>query len=242
MMQQPTFKSFGKHAVLLTWKLAITEDIHLEVEQWNAFLSEIFFNEIVETVPTYQALAIYLKPFYTSEDFIRKFRKLDVSFNSIISPSNFTYNIPVCYTGEYAPDISEVAKQHHVSVSEVICHHTAPEYLVYFLGFLPGFPYLGGLSEKLYTPRKNKPRRLVRAGSVGIGGKQTGIYTQNSPGGWNIIGASPLHFFNPLRSSPALLKSGDRIKFTAISEIEFKEIEEAVKQDNYTIQKEVRND
>ncbi len=109
----------------------------------------------------------------------------------------------------------------HLNKEEVITFHTEPEYLVYMLGFAPGFPYLGGLNEKISAPRKENPRLKIWAGSVGIAGKQTGIYPIPSPGGWQIIGRTPLQLFNPYRESPCLLQSGDSIRFYSISESEF---------------------
>jgi inhibitor of KinA len=130
-------------------------------------------------------------------------------------------SIPVCYGGHYGPDLWEVAHHHHISEEEVIALHTGALYTVYMIGFLPGFAYLGGLPEELETPRRDTPRKAVSSGSLGIGGKQTGIYPLESPGGWQIIGRTPLKLFDVKRSPAALLKAGDLLRFVPISYSEF---------------------
>ena len=125
--------------------------------------------------------------------------------------------IPVCYDGELGPDLGDVAQHAGLSVEEVIRLHTSPTYLVYFLGFTPGFAYLGGLPEPLHTPRLATPRISVAAGSVGIAGSQTGIYPVDSPGGWRLIGRTPLRMFDPEATTPTRLQPGDRMCFAAIN-------------------------
>lgn len=133
-----------------------------------------------------------------------------------------TIEIPVCYGGEYGPDLEEVARQAGVGLDELIELHAAAEYRVEAIGFVPGFGYLGGLPRKLHTPRRATPRPMVAAGSVGIGGAQTGVYPVASPGGWNLIGRTPLVMFDATRNEPALLHAGDRVRFRPISPEEFK--------------------
>jgi KipI family sensor histidine kinase inhibitor len=129
--------------------------------------------------------------------------------------------IPVCYDPEFAPDLDEVANHANMSASEVVDLHSAAEYRVACIGFVPGFPFMAGLPKKLATPRRATPRREIPAGSVGIGGAQTGIYPLRSPGGWNLIGQTPLKLFNPTKSPPTLLRAGDRVRFRAIAREEF---------------------
>ena len=130
-------------------------------------------------------------------------------------------NVPVCYGGEFGPDLGRVASQAKLSSEEVITRHTKAEYLVHLIGFAPGFPYLGGLPKELQTARHAKPRMAVPPGSVGIGGEQTGIYPLSTPGGWNLIGRTPLRIFRPEQNPPVLLAAGDRVKFKAITPEEF---------------------
>jgi inhibitor of KinA len=129
--------------------------------------------------------------------------------------------IPVCYDEAFAPDLAWVAEHHHTSVEAIVEMHTASIFTVFMIGFTPGFPYMGVLPDSLQSPRKAAPRMSVPAGSVGLAGKQTGIYPYTTPGGWQIIGRTPLALFDPKQKRPALLKAGDRIRFEAISSAAF---------------------
>jgi inhibitor of KinA len=129
--------------------------------------------------------------------------------------------IPVCYGGDFGPDLEDVARAHDLTPDEVVRLHSGGEYLVYMVGFMPGFGYLGGLPERLATPRRSVPRTHVPTGTVGIGGKQTGVYPLESPGGWNLIGRTPRRMFLPEKEPPTLLEMGDRVRFRAISREEF---------------------
>lgn len=129
--------------------------------------------------------------------------------------------IPVCYGGEFGPDLDEVARCHGLTADEVIRLHTCHEYKVYMLGFAPGFAYLGGLPDRLHTPRLRVPRTQIPAGSVGIGGEQTGVYPLSTPGGWNLIGRTPIDLFRPWETSPTVLQAGDLVRFDSISAREF---------------------
>jgi KipI family sensor histidine kinase inhibitor len=129
--------------------------------------------------------------------------------------------IPVCYGGVYGPDMEEVSAFHGLTADQVIQLHSSPEYYVYMIGFTPGFPYLGGLDERLFTPRKKEPRKMVSAGSVGIADRQTGIYSIDSPGGWQLIGKTPLRLFDQELQDPFLLSPGDFLQFVPITEDEY---------------------
>jgi inhibitor of KinA len=129
--------------------------------------------------------------------------------------------IPVCYDPAFAPDIDDVARQARISTKEVVDLHSAAEYRVACIGFVPGFPFLTGLAKGLATPRRDIPRKKIPAGSVGIGGAQTGIYPLCSPGGWNLIGRTPLRLFDPQKDPPALLRAGDHVRFRVITREEF---------------------
>lgn len=132
--------------------------------------------------------------------------------------------IPVCYGGEYGPDLEYVADYHHLTTEAVVKIHTDREYLVHMLGFCPGFPYLGGMDERLATPRRAVPRLVIPARSVGIAGRQTGAYPLATPGGWQIIGRSAIELFTPRGREPSLLAAGDRVRFRAVSKAEYKAI------------------
>jgi inhibitor of KinA len=136
------------------------------------------------------------------------------------SPSR-TVEIPVCYDPQFAADLGDVARHAKISAKEVVDLHSAAEYRVSCIGFVPGFPFLAGLAKKLATPRRDVPRKEIPAGSVGIGGAQTGIYPLRSPGGWNLIGRTPVRLFDPKRNPPTLLRAGDHVRFRAITREEF---------------------
>ena len=129
--------------------------------------------------------------------------------------------LPVCYGGEFGPDLGEVAVKSSLDPTEVVALHSGGSYVVQAIGFAPGFGYLGGLAERIHTPRRATPRTLVPAGSVGIGGVLTGVYPFASPAGWNVIGRTPLNMFDASRTEPAILRAGDKVRFRAITEKEF---------------------
>jgi inhibitor of KinA len=134
--------------------------------------------------------------------------------------------IPVCYDPEFAPDLDDVARHARISTKEVIDLHSAAQYRVSCIGFVPGFPFLTGLARKLATPRRVTPRKEIPPGSVGIGGAQTGIYPLRSPGGWNLIGRTPLNLFDPPKNPPALLHAGDYVRFRPITREEFNSLKQ----------------
>jgi inhibitor of KinA len=134
--------------------------------------------------------------------------------------------IPVCYDSEFAPDLDDVARHAQISAKRVVDLHSAAEYRVACIGFVPGFPFLAGLPEKLAMPRRDTPRKEIPPGSVGIGGAQTGIYPLRSPGGWNLIGCTPLKLFDPTKNPPTLLCPGDRVRFRVITREEFESLKQ----------------
>jgi inhibitor of KinA len=233
-MKTPNYKPFGLHAVLVSWEPAISEEIHHQVLQFENIIKAQFAAYIIETVPAYQSLAIFLKNTKTANSFIALLKQTHVSKTQVLKTYTALYTIPVCYETDYGIDLSVVANHTKVSEKEIITLHTAPIYTVYFIGFLPGFPYLGGLPEVLYTPRRKTPRSRLEAGSVAIGGKQTGVYPQDSPGGWHVIGKTPISLFQKQQS---VLKAGDKVQFEAITSDLFKEISEAIKNNEYVLQK-----
>ncbi|HEY6945776.1 MAG TPA: 5-oxoprolinase subunit PxpB, partial [Candidatus Acidoferrum sp.] len=154
-------------------------------------------------------------------------RKYLLRLDKVRLPEPRQVEIPVCYDGEYGPDLDEVAALHKTTPERVITLHAATEYLVYFLGFVPGFAYLGELPKELVTPRLPTPRKKVPAGSVGIAGNQTGVYPFETPGGWRLLGRTPLAMFRTDREGLSLLSIGDRVRFVPISREQFGELEQA---------------
>jgi KipI family sensor histidine kinase inhibitor len=173
---------------------------------------------VVEYIPTYRSLIIIYNPSLTTPSELKEaVLGLESRLAEIEIPPPQTVEVSVSYGGEFGPDIDFVAQSHGLPVEEVIRIHSEPLYQIYMIGFTPGFPFLGGLPEVLHTPRLETPRTLVPAGSVGIANDQTGIYPVDSPGGWRLIGRTPLKLFDPERSNPFLLKAGDLLKFKPIS-------------------------
>ncbi len=145
----------------------------------------------------------------------------------VVLPEARLVEIPVCYGGEYGPDLKDVAELHGLTTQQAIEVHASTTYIVYFLGFVPGFAYLGEVAEELATPRLATPRRSVAAGSVGIAGSQTGVYPISTPGGWRLLGRTPVKMFQPERAEMSLLAIGDRVRFVAISLEQFAKLENA---------------
>ncbi len=192
---------------------------------------------IREVVPTYRSLAIYFDPILLDlEKLINTLKDIIPSIASIQNETTRTVVIPVCYGGEFGPDLEKVASLKGLTCEEVIQKHSSRNYYCYMLGFTPGFPYLGGMDESISAPRLERPREIIPAGSVGIAGTQTGIYPINSPGGWQIIGRTPLMLFDPHREPPILLESGIWIRFRPVSEEAYRQISEKVNSGNWNME------
>ena len=175
--------------------------------------------------PAYASLLIDFDPLRMTHDELTAIvQQLENDASVAVDRAGEVVTIPVCYDIELGPDLPEVARHAGISEEEVIRLHSSPTYLVYFLGFSPGFVYLGGLPEILHTPRLATPRPSIAGGSVGIAGSQTGIYPVDSPGGWRLIGRTPLRMFDPDATPPTRLQPGDRVKFEPIGRERFEEL------------------
>lgn len=223
-------------AVTVQFGESIDEDTHAKVRTFCAYLDRHPFPGFVEQVPAFTTVTIYYNPWILSEkglynpytritEQLQHMLKLAKESQKAARPR--VVEIPVCYDGPFGPDLEYVARHTRLSPREVIASHTRGKYLVYMIGFAPGFPYLGGLAKKLATPRKQNPRPRIPAGSVGIAGNQTGIYPIETPGGWQLIGRTPLQLFDPDREHPSLLQAGDLVRFVSISEEEYWQRKEA---------------
>lgn len=221
----------NEQAIMIVFGKEISEATLNKIQAVASFLETNPFPWLIEYVPAFTTITIYYDPIKVLSissagklpyDFV--YEQIDNSIKGItLTEENKArvVSIPVCYGDQYGPDLEFVAKYNHLTSEEVIEIHSGSEYTVYMIGFSPGFPYLGGLSNKIYTPRKCSPRQRIPAGSVGIAGKQTGVYPIETPGGWQIIGQTPITLFQPNSSPPSLLQTGDKIKFFPISHEEF---------------------
>jgi len=244
MKNAPTISQFGDHGVLIQFEGVIQLETNHVLTQLTQHLLNEFESLIEGCSIAYQESVIYFHPQISMKSTLRNLKEEIASFGwdgkNIFEKR--ILEIPVCYQAPFALDIEEIAKEKKLEVPTIIDLHTAPIYPVYFIGFAPGFPYLGGMNKKLAYPRKASPRRKVDAGAVGIANEQTGIYPNTSPGGWNIIGQSPLQFFDIEKETPSFLEAGDAIQFTSIDKNQFKEIEQQVKNGTYDLQKIIKND
>jgi inhibitor of KinA len=219
----------GDQGVLVEFGNAISPPIHDFVRAFSMALERHPVEGVIEWVPTYRSVAVYYDPLVTG------YRQLAVQLSDLLDdlslgemPEARLVEIPVLYGGTYGPDLEDVARHCGLSVEEVVHIHSEPEYRIYMLGFSPGFPYLGGMDERLATPRLAQPRLRIPAGSVGIADKQTGVYPGETPGGWRIIGRTPLKLYDPSREQPVLLQAGDRVRFVPIDEETFRKMAEDI--------------
>ena len=242
MGHKTTYKPYGDSAILIDWHAEISISISNDILEFYKKIKDLKDKNIVEVIIGYSSLTIVFKKRIT--DYFKEVKSLkevynlkDISFKR----TPFIWQIPVCYDVEFGKDLQEMSNMTKLEISEIITLHSEKLYRVYFIGFLPGFCYLGGLNERLFLERKPNPRLHVAKGSVAIGGKQTGIYPAESAGGWNIIGKTPVDFFNVCLEHPCFVKAGDFIKFITVGKEEFFQIEKEVKDTSYEISKVLYN-
>lgn len=230
MYEKVKYMLCGDSALSIEFGNEISEEINKKIRAAALLIEDKKVSSIIEVVPTYRSLMIHYNPMVIRHDeLIKLLKDIEENINNIDLPLPEIIEIPVLYGGAYGQDIENVANHNNITVEDVIKIHTSVKYLVYMLGFTPGFPYLGGMSKQIATPRLKVPRTKIPAGSVGIAGEQTGIYPVQSPGGWQIIGRTPIELFNQERENPILLKAGNYIKFKSIDEEEYIKIKEEVK-------------
>jgi inhibitor of KinA len=223
----------GDRALVVEFGRGVSAAVNARVRAAAEYLLARHIAGVTDVVPAYAALTLHFDPLavathYRSRDPMETMRETvaRVLERAPAAPRHaaHTVEIPVCYGGELGPDLDEVAERAGMTPEDVIRLHSAPLYHVYMLGFMPGFAYLGGLDRRIATPRRETPRKRILAGSVGIGGEQTGVYPLESPGGWNIIGRTPLVLFRATRESPCTLEAGDRVRFVPVSVREFEHL------------------
>jgi inhibitor of KinA len=213
-LQFPSFEPQGDTALLVRFGNLIDPELNRRVLSLFYELNKKPLEGYIESIPGYCTLVINYDPLITGYEDIENWAKTATSTSKDFSQGKpKTIEVPVLYGGEHGPDLEEVAKLHTLSMEDVVHLHSSETYTVYFIGFLPGFPYMGPLNIKLDTPRWETPRLEIKAGSVGIAGRQTGIYPLDSPGGWRVIGWTPINLFDPRSEQPARFSPGDAVKF-----------------------------
>ena len=225
LFPEPIFRLAGDRGLLVEYGDVIDPVVNKKVRSMAIAMEKEPLNGVRETIPTYRSLLILYDPATTNP---AKLEKEILAFEELLSqievPPPDTVEIPVCYGGKFGPDIRFVAEHNSITEDDVVRIHSGAEYHIYMIGFTPGFPFLGGLPKVLHTPRLETPRSFVPERSVGIANNQTGIYPLASPGGWQLIGKTPLKLFAPEHSNPFIYKVGDRIKFKPISFEDYKRL------------------
>ena len=223
---KPTISPVGDRAISIDFGQVIDPTINRHIRQTIERIKELQLDGIIELVPTYCALLVeYDAMLYSYSEICNIIEPtLEEGMANTTNELVTVVEVPTVYGGEFGPDLSFVASHNHLSEDEVISIHSGTDYLVYMLGFIPGFTYLGGMDSRIATPRLSSPRTLIPAGSVGIAGEQTGTYPSDSPGGWQIIGRTPVTMYDISKAQAALLKAGDYVRYVPIDESEFHRI------------------
>jgi len=214
-------KEFGDSAVLLTFGDHISKEVHLQIVSFVQELKKLEIIGVIAVIPAYSTIAIqydFLQiSYHELEDLLFS---IEYSFKE--ENHKNIIEIPVCYHDDFALDIQHLMEYTGLTKREIVALHTSEDYLVYMLGFTPGFFYLGGMDSRLFCPRKEEPRVKIDRGSVGIAGSQTGVYSVDSPGGWQLLGKTPFNLFDATSDKVFPIKQGDYIRFREISLEEFK--------------------
>jgi KipI family sensor histidine kinase inhibitor len=219
---QAKFLLMGDRGLLLEFGDEINAEVNEKVRKMALALQAERLEGIIEVVPTYRSVLVLYNPLIIPlGDLKERLKQLEEGLKEISFPDPKLTKIPVLYGGDFGPDLEKVAGYLHFTPEEVIRLHCSKPYFIYMIGFMPGFPYMGELPDALITPRLKTPRLSVPAGSVAIAQKQTGIYPVESPGGWQILGRTPVRLFNPEKEPPALLQMGNLVQFYPITESEF---------------------
>ena len=216
----------GDQGLCISWGNTIDIQINHLALALAEHLQQLQLPGVLDLIPAYSSLGVLfdarrlLREFPHQQPYDYMCKRVELEIQKIVEvdfSKGRSVEIPVCYDPSLAPDLERIARQSKLDTTEIIHLHSSRTYRVYMLGFLPGFPYMGTVDDRLATPRLASPRQSVPAGSVGIAGSQTGIYPLDAPGGWNLIGRTPLRLFDPNIAEPALLRPGDQVRFTPIS-------------------------
>lgn len=237
MTNDVQYKPFGDSAILITWENTIAPEIIRNINNFKDIIFHQKKEQLVDFIIGYNSLLLKYKVSFNFYGEVQELEELYKLTDNNHQVSTVRWEIPVCYDVDFGFDIEKVSKELNVTVEELIQKHSSTIYTVYFIGFLPGFLYLGGLDVNLEINRKATPILNVPKGSVAIGGKQTGIYPQESAGGWHIIGRTPIDFFNRDEEVPCFAKSGDQVQFKPISRETYEQLEIDISLKQYEIVK-----
>ena len=234
IMQNIRILTAGYSSLLIEFGNEISPEINRRIAAVVELMREQHIEGVVDVIPAFCSLLVNYDPRVAGYEKMKKrlesLVRVDIKVGQV---KRKIFEIPVLYGGEYGPDLASIAEHAGISQDEVIAIHSSRDYLIYMLGFLPGFCYLGGLDERIHTPRLSNPRLRIRAGSVGIGGSQTGIYPLDSPGGWQLMGMTPVKTYDPEREIPILVEAGNYIRFVPIDEEQYKQIQAQVEDGSY---------
>lgn len=224
MKKEPELFWISHHLLEISWKEGICEETLSKMIPIKAYLWEQLSSELREIRMGYHRMTLHFKESFSQSVGLNHIARMIENAETVEAPPRKRWYIPVCYSPEVAKDILPLSRSKGLSVAELVKEHSQREYVLFFYGFLPGFMYLGGLSERLYSPRKSVPDPVIEAGSVAIGGQQTGIYPMDSPGGWHVIGMTPYRLFDSIQKQMPPILPGDRIRFSPISPKDYHEL------------------
>ena len=231
------YSRLNSYSILIDWPELIDETMLQDVLNYKLGVEKLYNKQKVEVIHTYSSiLIIYSVTIDKFNNAVLELKKLYAELKKQIKTTTLLWEIPVCYDAIYGTDLDMFSKLKTLPKSEIIRLHSEAIYTVFFIGFLPGFLYLGGLDSQLYLDRKSTPNLSVKKGSVAIGGNQTGMYPQDSPGGWHVIGNSPVELFNAGKYPPCFIKAGDKLKFYEVDKTQYQKIKAQIAQNNYQIE------
>lgn len=234
------YKPLGSIAVLVEWPKLIDPDILKNIAIFRHKVEVDMGEYVLETVPAYNSLAVFFDTTKTKySSVVTDLKEIYESKEQKLITANKIWKIPVCYDEKFGLDLKLISKEKKLKKDEIIALHSQVLYDVYFIGFLPGFLYLGGLDAQLEFPRKKRPRLKINEGDVAIAGSQAGVYPRSSPGGWNILGNSPICFFNPNGFPPCFAVAGDKVKFVPIDLKTHAKIKKEVDSGTYILDSEI---
>lgn len=233
---EPRLLVHSERGVVVEFGQVIDPGIIDRVRTLTQALEQHLLDGVIELIPTYRSVLVHFDPLRVDRFQVVSWIRQHLTTSASRQGGARVVVIPTLYGGEYGPDLGDVAQHAGLPPDEVIQIHSSEDYLVYMIGFTPGFPYLGGLSPKIACPRLSSPRTLVPAGSVGIAETQTGVYPLATPGGWRLIGRTPLKLFDPAAAEPFVLQAGDYLRFRPIDLKEYQEISGLVQDRRYQVE------